>query len=184
MQISVWHLHPLSDIGHSAHVHRGAHLWYVKLPVCFDITPTLCSSEEGGGGEEEQALAMLLPSEFLHGPATIAFFGDRTGCTQTRGARPTVKFGGIANRAIKAAFWNAGFQETSSSNWNVLWGSFMQRTALRSLKAHQICNHWPGTWELGRKDLFYQCATTTWLVCNYPPCNECMYPICGNGAGM
>lgn len=124
---------------------------------------------------------MVLQSKLPGWPATIAFFGDRSGCTFIRGSRPKVKFGGIANRAIKAAFWNAGFQETSGSNWNVLWGSFMQRTAMRSLRTHQICNHWPGTWELGRKDLFYQCATPhtcprsayIWTVVNKCSIQEC-----------
>lgn len=163
MQLSVRQLNPSSWVGHDCDVHRSAH---VRLHKCFDVICTRCSS-----GEEEQALAVLLKSQFLDCPATIACFGDRTGCTKMQGARPKVKFGGIANCAIKAAFWNAGFQETWSSDWNVLWGSFMQKTALRSLKAHQICNHWPGTWELGRKDLFYQCASTMAGTC--PLSNEC-----------
>jgi hypothetical protein len=99
--------------------------------------------------------ALVVKSQVAGIPDTIACCGTteeklRKGYTCLRQAAPLVKFGGIANKAIRAAFLQAGFRETAGSEWNVLWGSFVKKDKYRRLQPWQKCNHWPGTWELGR----------------------------------
>ena len=99
--------------------------------------------------------AFLMKSQVAGMPDTIACCGTteqklRRGFKCLYKAAPLVKFGGIANRAIRAAFLEAGFRETAGSEWNVLWGSFIKKDNYRRLQPWQKCNHWPGTWELGR----------------------------------
>ncbi len=53
---------------------------------------------------------------------------------------------------IKSALRAAGFAETEGSSWNVLWSSPLQPETLRNFSKYQRCNHFPGTWQLGRKD--------------------------------
>jgi hypothetical protein len=99
--------------------------------------------------------AFVMKSEVAGIPDTIACCGTieqklRKRYTCLYNAAPLVKFGGVANRAIRTAFLEAGFRETAGSEWNILWGSFVKRDGYRRLKPWQKCNHWPGTWELGR----------------------------------
>uniref|UniRef100_K3WHZ6 Tubulin--tyrosine ligase-like protein 5 n=1 Tax=Globisporangium ultimum (strain ATCC 200006 / CBS 805.95 / DAOM BR144) TaxID=431595 RepID=K3WHZ6_GLOUD len=41
---------------------------------------------------------------------------------------------------------------TSSSNWNIFWGHHLKSAEFSSLLPFQIVNHFPGSFELGRKD--------------------------------
>ena len=95
-----------------------------------------------------------------------------------------VRYGGIKNNAVKAAFKTAGFRvladphrgaapekETGTENgtasreprkpvpsrpppgvFNVAWNGALRKGDFERLNAHQRVNHFPGTWELGRKD--------------------------------
>jgi hypothetical protein len=89
-------------------------------------------------------------------------------------SRKLVKFGGIANSAIRNAFAEAGFQETDKSNWDILWGSFLKKEDYRNLNEGQKCNHFPGTWELGRKDSFYKRVAGSVLLAEW---NLCFLPL-------
>ena len=89
-------------------------------------------------------------------------------------------FRGIKNNAVKAAFKTAGFRvlaeakakrnaastenETASAEpgagvarappgvFNVAWNGALRKGDFERLNVHQRVNHFPGTWELGRKD--------------------------------
>ena len=89
-----------------------------------------------------------------------------------------VRYGGIKNNAVKAAFKTAGFRvlaeakaktktenETASAGnsgagdarappgvFNAAWNGALRKGDFERLNAHQRVNHFPGTWELGRKD--------------------------------
>eukprot|EP00892_Ulva_mutabilis_P005548 jgi/Ulvmu1/3365/UM156_0022.1 len=165
------HLCCLVSESEPAHSHLSGEMSQVPSSapsVCFTSGAVQDANSECTlhpiGSHMRQPAAFLLPPGMPACRPTITFFGSTEECTRLAGTRPTVKFGGIANRAIRHAFWSAGFQETTGADWNVLWGSFLHKTALRNLKPYQKCNHWPGTWELGRKDLFYQYAAVE-LLC-------------------
>ncbi|GBG90679.1 hypothetical protein CBR_g51027 [Chara braunii] len=70
--------------------------------------------------------------------------------------RPRVKFVGIGNNAVKTAFKVAGFKRTKNNNWQALWsGGSLKTEYFKQLNAYQKVNHFPGTWEVGRKDKLY-----------------------------
>ena len=48
-----------------------------------------------------------------------------------------VKYAGIANNAVKAAFQYAGFKKTSKPQWNVLWSKALKPEAYSSLTKFQ-----------------------------------------------
>lgn len=47
-----------------------------------------------------------------------------------------------------------GFQETDGGDFNVCWG-FTQKS-IKSFCKYQKVNHFPGCWNLGRKDLLWR----------------------------
>jgi len=64
-----------------------------------------------------------------------------------------VKYGGVQNNAVKAAFKMAGFRIIKGDkNYNALWSGAMKAEEFKTLNRYQRVNHFPGTWELGRKD--------------------------------
>ena len=48
-----------------------------------------------------------------------------------------VKYAGIANNAVKAAFQDAGFRRTSKAHWNVLWSKALTPAAYAGLTRFQ-----------------------------------------------
>ncbi|KAF6262781.1 tubulin-tyrosine ligase family-domain-containing protein [Scenedesmus sp. NREL 46B-D3] len=53
-------------------------------------------------------------------------------------------------------FRASGFKVTKGSGWHVLWGSLAPPELLAGVSPWQRHNHFPGTWELGRKDRLYR----------------------------
>ncbi|GBF87853.1 hypothetical protein Rsub_00565 [Raphidocelis subcapitata] len=57
------------------------------------------------------------------------------------------------------AFRTAGFRPARGQGWSVLWGrpgDVLAEETLRALGPFQRVNHFPGTWEMGRKDRLYR----------------------------
>ena len=50
----------------------------------------------------------------------------------------------------------SGFTQTEGANWNVMWSAPLKPETLRHYDMYKHCNHFPGTWQLGRKDLMYR----------------------------
>ena len=46
----------------------------------------------------------------------------------------------------------AGFLQTNSKGWNVLWSNPLKPENLQYFHKNQRCNHFPSTWQIGRKD--------------------------------
>ncbi|KAK9805688.1 hypothetical protein WJX72_012081 [[Myrmecia] bisecta] len=67
-----------------------------------------------------------------------------------------VRFDKLAGNAIKHAFKQAGFRRTKAPHWNVLWSRVLHVTEFAYLNRFQKVNHFPGTWELGRKDRLHR----------------------------
>ncbi|KAL0029059.1 hypothetical protein WJX77_003291 [Trebouxia sp. C0004] len=102
----------------------------------------------------EKAFPLMTPSVMGMTP-TVAFvgIGPEAGTeSRTRGLSVRVKYAGIANNAVRAAFQKAGFKRTSRADWNVLWSKALKPEAYSALTKFQRANHFPGTWQLGRKD--------------------------------
>ena len=59
--------------------------------------------------------------------------------------------------AVVNAFKNAGFQMIEkSNNWNVVWTGYTKYEDIRELNKYQKINHFPGSIQLGRKDLLWK----------------------------
>ena len=110
--------------------------------------------------------AMLLPPLFP-GTESVVVFGACEAASEAAGLRrcpleqtPRVRFGGVRNNAVKAAFKTAGFRALKSGSidaegsfpFNAAWNGALKREDLKRLNRLQRVNHFPGTWELGRKD--------------------------------
>ncbi|CAG9466879.1 unnamed protein product [Pedinophyceae sp. YPF-701] len=105
--------------------------------------------------------AFKAPPAFAGGNMTICFRGDpdvhaALGFKEITSFRPLVRYDGVANRVVRNAFREAGFQLTKGSAWNVMWGAAKSPEEYKSLLPFQRINHFPGTWELGRKDRLYR----------------------------
>ena len=109
---------------------------------------------------------MLLPPLFP-GTESVVVFGACEAASEAAGLRrcpleqtPRVRFGGVRNNAVKAAFKTAGFRALKSGSidaegsfpFNAAWNGALKREDLKRLNRLQRVNHFPGTWELGRKD--------------------------------
>lgn len=61
---------------------------------------------------------------------------------------------------IKNAFKRAGFKRTKKfAQMNMLWGKHMKYNDYSKLNDNQRCNHFPGSWALGRKDNLHRHLT-------------------------
>lgn len=59
--------------------------------------------------------------------------------------------------AVVNSFKYAGFQMIENSNyWNVLWSGYTKPEDIRELNKYQKVNHYPGSIQLGRKDLLWK----------------------------
>ena len=61
----------------------------------------------------------------------------------------------IYNCVVNSLSW-AGFTQSEGSNWNIMWSAPLKPETLRNYDMYKHCNHFPGTWQLGRKDLMYR----------------------------
>ena len=53
---------------------------------------------------------------------------------------------------IMNAFAAAGMHQTEGKNWNIIWSSPLKGECLKTFTQYQRCNHFPSTWQIGRKD--------------------------------
>ena len=103
----------------------------------------------------------LLPPMFPGGEPTVVF-GVEEAAAAAAGLEPCpdarkmwVKYGGIHNNGVKAAFKTAGFRalaDKKSDGFNAAWNGALKHEDFKRLNRYQRVNHFPGTWELGRKD--------------------------------
>ena len=105
---------------------------------------------------------MLLESVYEGRPPTV-FFPYPTCCEKTREVTRTLvpsqeeekgydmKYKSLAIGCITRTFEAAGFRRTGGSQWNVLWGK-PKYDRVKDMNKYQKTNHFPGCWEVGRKD--------------------------------
>lgn len=103
----------------------------------------------------------LLQSSVKGMKPTVSFQVDaesvaRLGTKPVTKPKIFLKVTGIISNAVNHAFRNAGFRITKGNNWNALWAGAMKGDEFHSINRMQKVNHFPGTWELGRKDKLYR----------------------------
>ena len=99
-------------------------------------------------------------------PPTVAFAPTEEGLQALaagwRGARlaqsPKVflKYTGVNANVVKSAFKVAGFRKCQGGHFNAIWSSSLRGKELSGMAPYQRVNHFPGTWELGRKDRLWR----------------------------
>jgi hypothetical protein len=90
---------------------------------------------------------------------------DRNRPTDGHAARPLRILPAKTKRALSFRLWNcneyncvktplvrAGFQRTEAETWNIGWSKHLGGDEYSRMNPYQKCNHWPGSWALGRKD--------------------------------
>jgi hypothetical protein len=141
-----------------------------------------CRALQSASSEGTRILPFLQPATFPSTSATISFEGDpesraAAGLQRITSRTMIVRFKGVANAAIRRIFCNAGFKMATSKRWDVLWGSPLKLDEFRSLNEFQRHNHFPGTWQLGRKDQLYRCGT--FHFADYSRIQAChVMPLC------
>jgi tubulin polyglutamylase TTLL4 len=63
---------------------------------------------------------------------------------------------GINQNSVRHALKRAGFVLTERDNWNARWSRPLQCKNFKDLLPYQKLNHFPGTFELGRKDRLHR----------------------------
>ena len=53
---------------------------------------------------------------------------------------------------VRNALLRAGFRRTEGDEWNFAWAKHLSPDVVVRLTPFQKCNHWPGSWAIGRKD--------------------------------
>ena len=61
----------------------------------------------------------------------------------------------VYNCVTNSLAWN-GFCQTEGASWNILWSAPLKAEQLKEFDEYKHCNHFAGTWQLGRKDLMYR----------------------------
>jgi len=121
---------------------------------------------------------LLLQSIFANGTMTI-FCQYPKCCNQIRNTEratpmPEKKYklkyklaeSACAYNCVIGSLKSAGFVATEGSNWNLLWSAPLQLEALKNFNKYQRCNHFPGCWELGRKDNLWKNISRYFLTLN------------------
>ncbi|XP_063720444.1 uncharacterized protein LOC134846929 isoform X3 [Symsagittifera roscoffensis] len=119
---------------------------------------------------EEGLLPALWPSLFKYIPPTI-FFHLKTEkvAVLPHDARKLLKWkpSTICPNVVKNLIARVGFKFSKSStdiaegnsDWICYWGKHMKAECFRNVKEYQKVNHFPGTFQIGRKDKLYRNLT-------------------------
>jgi len=107
--------------------------------------------------ERSQAFCDALVEQFM--PQNIVHFVLDQALPRTSDAgasRLLFKINGSSANSIKTVLKNAGFarikSDSASLNYNCLWGKVPPHEELAQMNVYQKVNHFPGTYNLGRKD--------------------------------
>lgn len=109
-------------------------------------------------------IAYLLPPQFPNTPPSLSCImfptSDVVRALSLTPLQPpyraVVRYTGVANDPVKLAFRGAGFKSLKTDQWNVCWGAIKRKEDFKEIHKYQRYNHWPGTWEVGRKDRLYR----------------------------
>ncbi|QDZ21058.1 tubulin polyglutamylase TTLL4 [Chloropicon primus] len=130
------------------------------------LSLSVSSSEPSSSNNSNNSSTQYLVerSKFVGTPPTVFFGTDANPPSEEAAALPQVlpkvflKYTGVNCNVVKQAFARAGFRNCpkDKDHFNAVWASPMKVNHFQSFKAYQKVNHFPGTWELGRKDRLYR----------------------------
>uniref|UniRef100_A0A6A7G147 Tubulin polyglutamylase TTLL4-like n=2 Tax=Hirondellea gigas TaxID=1518452 RepID=A0A6A7G147_9CRUS len=139
--------------------------------VASEALASICRNEQGQTTNPDgsllydfkpstEPLAPLSPSLFSHVPPALQF------CQHNELCRPLPdcvakllkwRHTFITPLIIRKTIVNSGFKITKRTVlWSGTWGKHMKTTAFKSIKSYQKINHFPGTFQIGRKDKLWR----------------------------
>ncbi|KAJ8024983.1 Tubulin polyglutamylase TTLL4 [Holothuria leucospilota] len=153
-----------------------------KLPIDTAVSPKSINSlsQEGTNGFTRSILASrtgssmlhlltsgndeahpaLSPSLFSNVPPTINFVGDGEKVVPLPwDLRKLLKWrmSTVTPHVVKNCIARSGFRATKKANeWIGYWGKHMKGSGFRAIKEYQKINHFPGSFQIGRKDRLWK----------------------------
>ncbi|XP_028398329.1 tubulin polyglutamylase TTLL4-like isoform X2 [Dendronephthya gigantea] len=107
----------------------------------------------------EEIRSPLTPSLFPNKPSTIHFTvdGERVHSFPLKIKKLLKwKMSTITPNVVKLCIARSGFRPTKKSDWLGYWGKHMKAAAFKSVREHQKVNHFPGSFQIGRKDKLWK----------------------------
>ena len=101
----------------------------------------------------------LLPPTVAFAPspeAWAALAAQWPGARTAQSPKIFLKYTGVNANVVKSAFKVAGFRKCQGDHYNAIWSSSLRGKELTGMAPYQRLNHFPGTWELGRKDRLWR----------------------------
>eukprot|EP00048_Salpingoeca_helianthica_P020741 m.8214 g.8214 ORF g.8214 m.8214 type:complete len:677 (-) comp5191_c0_seq1:23-2053(-) len=150
---------PDEDSDEEAHASLSAPLTPAAAPTTAAAAAAAC----GPAVEEIIVLPATIPSPFPGRPPVLRFASPAE--THVRVARiedPAIaaqlkyKCQKVTPNVMKRIMRLAGFKKTSTEGWLVTWGKHMKAEDFRTLAPTQKINHFPNSFQLGRKDCLWR----------------------------
>ncbi|XP_044740284.1 uncharacterized protein LOC123301553 isoform X2 [Chrysoperla carnea] len=115
----------------------------------------------GESGDTVKQLSVLRPSLFPNVPPYLRFYPhDQAGPKLPATIQRQLKWrlSNITPVIVRKTLINSGFRLTREENndWIGIWGKHIKSPLFKHLKDHQKMNHFPGTFQLGRKDRLWR----------------------------
>ena len=143
-----------------------------KSPAIEDASSPIDFSPLLSSQDKKVKTPCVIKSIFVNRPATV-FFPYPKCCEEVRNNEHVLPMQGdfklkykitdsvcVYNCVIRVLS-EAGFTQTEGSSWNILWSAPLRPEVFKNFSKYQRCNHFPGTWQLGRKDNLWR------NVCRY-----------------
>lgn len=139
--------------------------------VASEILNTICINEHGVAANEDGSLLYtetpapsplpsLSPSLFSHVPPSINFcqYNEKTvEFPLVIGRLLKWRFTNITPLIVRKTVSNSGFRITKKTlQWCGTWGKHMKSPCFKAVREFQKINHFPGTFQIGRKDKLWK----------------------------
>jgi len=126
-----------------------------------EVSESVTTTDSGLGSEADISSHLpITQSLFKHCPPVLYFPAEHEKVTKLpRSLQKQMKWkmSTITPNVVKNVIARTGFvPSTKRREWIGYWGKHMKATAFRNIQPHQKVNHFPGTFEIGRKDKLWK----------------------------
>lgn len=137
--------------------------WTSLDPKQDEVSESVTTTDSGLGSEADIQGSHRLPltnSLFKHCPSVLYFPSENEKLLKLpRALQKQLKWkmSTITPNVVKNVIARTGFvASTRRREWIGYWGKHMKASAFRNILPHQKVNHFPGTFEIGRKDKLWK----------------------------
>ncbi|CAF3839944.1 unnamed protein product [Adineta steineri] len=132
----------------------------VDVDNTFPVDPALLLSDKTRRVGSTEVKSGFIPSLFANVPPTIRF------CNETERIEPLPlplqkmmkwKMSSITPNVVKSAVLRSGFRLSDEGNdWLGTWSRHMKPVCFKAIREYQKINHFPGSFQIGRKDRLWR----------------------------